>query len=67
MTMTAERARDFFACLDEQDTGADQAQAVRFEPVGDQATELDAAAEVAAFIERPDTVVEASPTIAGCT
>ena len=65
--MTTERARDFFASLDEQDTGADQAQAVRFEPVGDQATELDAAAEVAAFIERPDTVVEASPTIAGCT
>ena len=65
--MTTERARDFFACLDEQDTGADQGQAVRFEPVGDQATELDAAAEVAAFIERPDTVIEASPTIAGCT
>jgi hypothetical protein len=65
--MTTKRARDFFACLDGQDTGADQAQAVRFEPVGDQATELDAAAEVAAFIERPDTDIEASPTIAGGT
>lgn len=63
--MTTKRARDFFACLDEQDTGAEQAQAVRFEPVGDQAAQLDAAAEVAAFVERPDPAIEAASTIAG--
>ena len=65
--MTTKRVRDFFACLDGKDAGADQVQAVRFEPVGDQEPELDAAAEVAAFIDRPDPVIEASPTIAGGT
>ncbi|NTV09481.1 MAG: hypothetical protein HGA47_01750 [Zoogloea sp.] len=68
MTMTTKRARDFFACLDEQDSGADQAHAVRFEPVGDQATQLDVAAEIAAFVERPDPVViEAVPIMVGGT
>lgn len=40
----------FFDCL-----ALDQVQrpAVEFEPPGDQSTELDAAAEVAAFVDRP--------------
>lgn len=31
---------------------------VHFEPIGDQSTELDAAAEVAAFVGRPDRAAD---------
>lgn len=48
--------------LDEHAQGAGQVQAMKFEPVGDQSSTLDAAAEVAAFVERSaPTVVEVVP------
>ena len=50
MTMTP---RGFFDCLDVAAVEQYQAQAVEVEPVGDQSTELDTAAEVAAFVDRP--------------
>ncbi|WP_096779510.1 hypothetical protein [Zobellella denitrificans] len=43
--------RSFFDGLD---VVASQDTAAHFEPVGDQSAELDAAAEVAAFVGRPD-------------
>ena len=45
--------RGFFDCLDVTATEPRQAQAVEVEPVGDQSTELDVEAEVAAFVDRP--------------
>ncbi|HBX5338420.1 TPA: hypothetical protein MH415_30665 [Klebsiella pneumoniae] len=45
--------RGFFDCLDVASADPRQAQAVEVEPVGDQSTDLDAAAEVAAFVDRP--------------
>ncbi|MDU0519633.1 hypothetical protein Q8W79_07095 [Pseudomonas aeruginosa] len=45
--------RGFFDCLDVAATEPRQAQAVKVEPVGNQSTELDAAEEVAAFVDRP--------------
>lgn len=50
--MQNESAQGFIAHLDEHTQGAGQVQAMKFEPVGDQSSELDAAAEVAAFVER---------------
>ena len=44
--------RGFFDCLDVAAAEQRQAQAVEVEPVGDQSTELDAAAEVSAFVDR---------------
>lgn len=43
--------RGFFNCLDVAEQR--QAQAVEVEPVGDESTDADPAAEVAAFIDRP--------------
>ncbi|WP_251850719.1 hypothetical protein [Enterobacter asburiae] len=45
--------RGFFDCLDVAAADPHQAQAVEVEQPGDQSTELDAAAEVAAFVDRP--------------
>ena len=45
--------RGFFDCLDVAAADPRQAQAVEVEAVGDQSTELDVAAEVAAFVDRP--------------
>lgn len=42
--------RGFFNCLDVAEQR--QAQAVEVEPVGDESTEADPAAEVAAFVDR---------------
>lgn len=51
----------FFDCL-----AFDRVQrpAVEFEPAGDESSELDAVAEVAAFVDRPVTsaVIDAKPT-----
>ena len=55
--MRSECTQGFIARLDEHAQGADQVQAMKFEPVGDQSNELDAAAEVAAFVERSAPVV----------
>lgn len=59
MTMTP---RGFFDCLDVAAAEQRQAQAVEFEfefePVDDQSTDANPAAEVAAFVDRP-----ASPVI----
>jgi len=60
--MQNESTQGFIAHLDEHTQGAGQVQAMKFEPVGDQSSELDAAAEVAAFVERSaPAVVEAVP------
>lgn len=44
--------RGFFDCLDVAAADPRQVQTVEVEPVGDQSAELDAAAEVAAFVDR---------------
>ncbi len=60
--MRSECTQGFIARLDEHAQGADQVQAMKFEPVGDQSNELDAAAEVAAFVERSaPACIEAAP------
>lgn len=45
--------RGFFDCLDVAAAEQSQAQAVEFEPVGDQSTDAGREAEVAAFVNRP--------------
>lgn len=53
--------RGFFDCLDVAAADPRQAQTVEVEPVGDQSAELDAAAEVAAFVDRPaQSAIEAT-------
>ena len=53
--------RGFFDCLDVAAAEQRQAQAVEVEPVDDQSTDADPAAEVAAFVDRPASpVIEAT-------
>lgn len=60
--MRSESTQGFIARLDEHAQGADQVQAMKFEPVRDQSNELDAAAEVAAFVERSaPACIDAAP------
>ena len=60
--MRNESTQGFIVRLDEHAQGAGQVQAMEFEPVGDQSNELDAAAEVAAFVERSaPACIEAAP------
>ncbi|MBI5334262.1 MAG: hypothetical protein HZB72_06680 [Burkholderiales bacterium] len=62
MTMTP---RGFFDCLDVAAAEQSQAQAVEFEPVGDQSTDAGREAEVAAFVNRPAsaTIETARPAV----
>ena len=54
--------RGFFDCLDVAAAEQSQAQAVEFEPVGDQSTDAGREAEVAAFVNRPaSATIEAGP------
>lgn len=58
MTMSP---RGFFYSLDVAAAEQRQAQAVQVEPVGDQSTDTDPAAEVAVFVDRPvQAVIEAN-------
>lgn len=47
----------FFDCLDRLDATKPDAE-VSFEPVDDPATGLDAEAEIAAFVDRPDRAAD---------
>lgn len=51
--------RGFFDDLDENQAEQHPAQAMEFEPVGDQSAEADPQAEVAAFVHHPVPVIEA--------
>lgn len=57
--------RGFFDCLDVAAAEQSQAQAVEFEPVGDQSTDAGREAEVAAFVNRPAsaTIEAARPAV----
>lgn len=49
--------RNFMAALDALDA-APAGEGIQFEPIGDQALEVDAEAEVAAFVDRPMRTTE---------
>lgn len=57
--------RGFFDCLDVAVAEQNQARAVEVEPSGDQSTELDEAAEVAAFVDRaaPSAIETIRPAV----
>jgi hypothetical protein len=59
MTMTS---RGFFDCLDVAAAERHQAHPVEFEPVGDQSTDADHEAEVAAFVNRPAQAASRPPS-----
>jgi len=57
--------RGFFDCLDVAAAEQNQAQAVEFEPVGDQSTDVGREAEVAAFVNRlASATIEAARPVA---